>query len=64
MLQDEKPTENGGTSGLKALLEERGVEYVTFEDWKKIEQSEEVAAKGLAPRRKFAHIEEMLNVAK
>lgn len=64
VLQDEKPAENGGTSGLKALLEERGVEYVTFEDWKKIEQSEEVAAKGLAPRRKFAHIEEMLNVAK
>ncbi len=53
-----------GRAGLRALLQERNIEIVTFQDWKKIEDAEAVAARGLAPRAKFAHIRDMLAAAR
>ena len=50
-------------SSLPTLLEQRGVRYVTFEDWKRIDAAEieRGEAQG-ALRRKFSRISEMLEV--
>ncbi|MFN3230699.1 MAG: FAD-dependent oxidoreductase [Alphaproteobacteria bacterium] len=55
-------TSKGGPEGLDALLAERNVKVVTFEDWKRIEAAEEEAAAHGAPRRKFTSIDEMLSL--
>jgi len=50
-----------GQSGLENLLRERGVRWVTFADWQKLEALELENAEGPAPRKKFVTIESMLN---
>ncbi len=50
-----------GPDALDALLNERGVRVVTFDDWKRLEAAEEEAASHGAPRRKFTSIDEMLD---
>jgi NADPH-dependent glutamate synthase beta subunit-like oxidoreductase len=51
-----------GRTALSALLAERGIRVVDFDDWKKIESAEIAAAEGPAPRRKFETLTEMLDV--
>lgn len=50
----------GGRMALDQLLEQRGVEAVTFQDWKKIEEAEIANARDGAPREKFIDIEAMI----
>jgi ferredoxin--NADP+ reductase len=52
------------SDAVPAMLAERGVEYVTFDDWKKIDaaETERGAARG-APRVKFARVLELLRAA-
>jgi NADPH-dependent glutamate synthase beta subunit-like oxidoreductase len=49
-----------GRPGFDALAAERGLEVVTFRDWKKIEEAEERAAREGAPREKFVDVEAMI----
>lgn len=49
-----------GRAGLDALLNARGIDVVTFRDWKKIEAAEVAAAREGAPREKFTSIAAML----
>lgn len=49
-----------GREGFDALANERGLDIVTFRDWKKIEEAEEKAAREGAPREKFVDIEAMI----
>lgn len=49
-----------GREGLDRLLESRGVEAVTFRDWKKIEEAEVANAREGAPREKFTDIADMI----
>lgn len=49
-----------GRPGLDTLLEARGVDVVTFRDWKKIEEAEIARAREGAPREKFVAIEDMI----
>lgn len=49
-----------GRAGFDALAEERGLDIVTFRDWKKIEEAEIAAARDGAPREKFTDIEAMI----
>jgi ferredoxin--NADP+ reductase len=49
-----------GRAGFDALAEQRGLDVVTFRDWKKIEEAEEKAARDGAPREKFVDIEAMI----
>ena len=49
-----------GRPGLDALLESRGVDVVTFRDWKKIEEAEIARARDGAPREKFVAVEDMI----
>jgi ferredoxin--NADP+ reductase len=56
---------NGATSrgpALEALLEERGIRWVSFQDWTAIDAAERAAAPGEAPRRKLIEVEDMLAV--
>lgn len=53
-----------GREGLDALLATRGVEIVTFRDWKKIEEAETARAREGSPREKFVAIEEMIAARK
>lgn len=53
-------TARQGRPGFDALAEARGLDVVTFRDWKKIEEAEENAAREGAPREKFVDIEAMI----
>ncbi len=50
-----------GGSGFDALAEARGLNVVTFLDWKKIEEAEASRARDGAPREKFVDIGEMIH---
>ncbi len=49
-----------GRTGLDRLLEARGIEAVTYRDWKKIEQREVANARAGSPREKFTDIAAMI----
>ena len=49
-----------GRAGLDALLENRGVDVVTFRDWQKIEAAEIARARAGSPREKFVALAEMI----
>lgn len=49
-----------GRPGFDALAEARGLDIVTFRDWKKIEAVEEQRARAGAPREKFVHVDDMI----
>ena len=51
-----------GRKGLDAIVTERNLQIVTFQDWKKIEAAEIEAAKGDAPRAKFSDLSEMVSL--
>jgi ferredoxin--NADP+ reductase len=52
-----------GREGFDTLAKERGLDPVTFADWKKIEEAEAEAAREGAPREKFIDIESMIGAA-
>ncbi len=52
-----------GREGFDAIAAERGLDVVTFRDWKKIEEAEEAAARDGSPREKFVEIEAMIKAA-
>jgi ferredoxin--NADP+ reductase len=54
-----RATRPGGT-GFDILAAERALDVVTFQDWKKIEEAEEKAAREGAPREKFVDIAAMI----
>jgi len=49
-----------GRAGLDALIAERGLEIVTFADWRKIDLAEIERARSGAPREKFVRVEDMV----
>ncbi|MBA3895544.1 MAG: FAD-dependent oxidoreductase [Sphingomonadaceae bacterium] len=49
-----------GRAGLDILLEGRGVDLVTFRDWRRIEAAEVARARDGAPREKFTDLAAML----
>jgi ferredoxin--NADP+ reductase len=51
-----------GGPGLERLLNERGVRWVSFEDWMAIDAAEREAASAEAPRKKLIEVEDMLAV--
>jgi ferredoxin--NADP+ reductase len=53
-----------GRAGLDALLQARGVDVVTFTDWKKIEEAETARAREGAPREKFVRVGDMIAAQK
>ncbi|MFZ9396444.1 MAG: FAD-dependent oxidoreductase [Erythrobacter sp.] len=57
---------NGGKAGREGfdrLAAQRGLDIITFRDWKKIEEAEERAAREGAPREKFIDIAAMIRAA-
>lgn len=57
-LADATPKE--GSAKLDALLAERGVRVVTFEDWERIDEAEVAAAAEDAPRKKLTSFDALL----
>jgi NADPH-dependent glutamate synthase beta subunit-like oxidoreductase len=49
-----------GRDGLDQLLADRGIQPVTFQDWRRIDAAEVAAALDGAPRQKFTSVEAML----
>lgn len=49
-----------GRAGFDALAQQRGLDVVTFRDWKKIEAAEEARARDGAPREKFVDVADMI----
>ena len=58
------PARKQGRAGFDALAADRGLDVVTFRDWKKIEEAEERAAREGAPREKFVDIAAMIRARK
>lgn len=56
-------TQRPGRAGLRALLRQREVRPVTFEDWLRIDAAEIARATKPAPRKKFTTLHEMLRLA-
>jgi ferredoxin--NADP+ reductase len=56
--------DKAGRAGLDALLASRGVDVVTFRDWRKIDAAEIAAARSGSPREKFTRVEAMLSAAR
>ncbi len=52
--------ERKGATGLKALLEERGVMATDYDDWRRIEESEAANARPGSPREKFVRVDHWL----
>ncbi|HKR91869.1 FAD-dependent oxidoreductase [Novosphingobium sp.] len=52
-----------GRPGFDALANERGVQYVKFTDWQKIDKAEIANAREGAPREKFVHVDQMIEAA-
>jgi ferredoxin--NADP+ reductase len=52
--------DRSGATGLKRLLESRGVMPTDYDDWRKIEETETARARPGSPREKFVRIDEML----
>ena len=52
--------EREGASGLKRLLEQRGVMPTDYDDWRKIEDTETGLARPGSPREKFVKVEDWL----
>ena len=51
-----------GRPALEKLLEDKGVRWVSYGEWQKIDQAEIAGASADAPRRKLVTVEEMLAV--
>lgn len=62
LVAEEVPGGSGkaGRPSLDALLAERGIDVVTFRDWKKIEEAEIRRAREDAPREKFVAVSDMI----
>jgi ferredoxin--NADP+ reductase len=52
--------DRSGATGLKRLLESRGVMPTDYDDWRKIEETETARARPGSPREKFVRIDDML----
>ncbi|GAA4643592.1 FAD-dependent oxidoreductase [Pontixanthobacter gangjinensis] len=52
-----------GRAGFDTLAAERGIDIVTFQDWKKIEEAEAAAARVGSPREKFVDIAAMIKAS-
>jgi ferredoxin--NADP+ reductase len=50
-----------GASGLKRLLESRGVMPTDYDDWRRIEETEAARARPGSPREKFVRVEHWLD---
>jgi ferredoxin--NADP+ reductase len=49
-----------GATGLKRLLQERGIMPTDYDDWRKIEETETGRARPGSPREKFVRVEDWL----
>ncbi|HQS97543.1 MAG: pyridine nucleotide-disulfide oxidoreductase [Novosphingobium sp. 17-62-19] len=49
-----------GRAGFDELAERRGLDVVSFDDWKKIEEAEQARARDDAPREKFVDVDDMI----
>jgi ferredoxin--NADP+ reductase len=57
-----KTTQGNGGAGLEKLLEARGFRHVSYEDWLRIDAAEKDRADEGAPREKFIHISDMMEL--
>ena len=62
ILEDFTGDGKPGRDALEAALTKKGVRWVTYEDWQKIDAAEIANASPDAPRRKFGRVEEMLDI--
>jgi ferredoxin--NADP+ reductase len=62
ILEDAREGGKPGREALEAHLREKGVRWVSYAEWKKIDAAEIANAPSGAPRRKFSSIEEMLEL--
>ena len=62
ILEDITESKKPGRAAFEEILIKKGVRWITYEDWQKIDAAEQVAANPGAPRRKFTRVEDMLAV--
>lgn len=62
IASDIQHPEKPGRAAFEEHLMARGVRWVSFDDWKYIDEAEVAAAENGAPRRKFVEVDEMIQV--
>ena len=62
ILEDFTESKKPGRAAFVEFLVKKGVRWITYEDWQKIDEAEQDAANPGAPRRKFTRVEDMLAV--
>lgn len=62
ILADIREGTKVGRPALESLLRERGARWVSFDDWKEIDEAEIAAAADGAPREKIVNVDKMLAV--
>lgn len=62
IVADIPAPEKPGREAFEEHLRARGVRWVTFDDWKFIDEAEVAAAREGAPRRKFVDVEQMIGL--
>ena len=60
ILEELEDGGRAGGEGLAALLKERGVRVISFEDWERIDEAEVTAGSGIHPRKKLTSLEALL----
>ena len=62
-IKDDLPAgRKPGRAGLEDVLDERGLRWVSYDDWQRIDAAEIEAASTEAPRKKLIRIKDMLSV--
>ena len=64
IAEDFQAGEKAGRLAFEEHLNARGVRWVTFDDWKFIDEAEIAAADDGAPRRKFVSVDDMISFIK
>jgi ferredoxin--NADP+ reductase len=64
IVEDVKQGTTTGRASLEEHLRGKDVQWISYDDWQKIDEAEIANAPDGAPRRKFATVEEMLEVLK
>ena len=62
ILADTRPSGKAGRAGLERVLHQHNARFVTFDDWRRIDEAEIASADKPAPRRKLTSLADMLAV--
>ena len=62
ILEDSAEGAKPGRAAFEAMLKERGIRWISYADWQRINEAEIANAKPGSPREKFVTVEDMFDL--